>query len=188
MHSTGSGTRADRVELGRIARAHGLDGALLAVLHGEDTANLEAAAEVVLEGPPGSIPFQVLEITPSGQTMDGRPRVRLRLAGLTDREAAEVWKGARISIGEHQLLPLPEGEYYWRDLIGLACRLPDGTELGRIEEIWRTDSNDILVVRGPGGTRLIPALEELLVDVDPGAGHVTIDPPEGLVDPQPGGA
>ena len=36
MQSTGSGTRADRVELGRIARAHGLDGALLAVLHGED--------------------------------------------------------------------------------------------------------------------------------------------------------
>jgi len=185
MQSTGSVTRADRVELGRIARAHGLEGALLAVLHGEDTANLEAASEIILEGAGGSIPFQVLEVTASGRTTDGRARVRLRLAGLTDRQGAEAWKGARISIGEQQLLPLPEGEYYWRDLIGLVCQLPDGSELGRIEEIWRTGSSDILVVRGAGGMRLLPALEELLVRVDPDAGCITVDPPEGMLDPQP---
>lgn len=178
-----SGSPADAaVELGRVARPHGLDGCLLVVLHGEDPTNLVRAAEVTLDGGPGRLPFRVRRAEPAGQLRDRRARVRLWLEGIAVRERAEVWAGARVCIPESALPPLPEGEFYWRDLLGLVCRLPDGRALGVVEEIWPTGSNDVLVLREGARTLLVPALEEVLVRVDRDARTLWIDPPAGLLE------
>src|SRR5262249_22726364 len=113
------------VEVGRVERARGLDGHLLVRLHGDDPANLLGAPEVSLRGTPGSVPFRVLEAHDRG-----RARVELRLAGLATRELARDWAGASVWIADAALRPLPAGEYYQRDLIGLAVRTPDGSRLG----------------------------------------------------------
>jgi 16S rRNA processing protein RimM len=171
------------VELGRVLRAHGLDGTLLVALHGEDAANLIDAPRVLLRGSSGSLEVDVLDVRPIPFARARGARVRARLAGIDSRERAESWGGATLSIPEAALPALPEGEYYWRDLIGLACRTLDGRTLGRIEEIWPTGSNDVLVVRGEGATTLVPALHDVLVRVDLLAGEVCIDPPAGLLEP-----
>ncbi len=183
-------TLPSRVELGRVARAQGMDGTLLVLLHGGDAANLKAAPEVTLEGEPGAIPFHVLEVAPGRHQADGRLRVRLQLAGLDSRERAEAWVGAAVAIPETGLRPLPEGDYYWRDLIGLRCRTRDGTELGLLREIWPTPAHDVLVVGGTEDPVLLAATDDLLVSVDTDAGELVVDPPEGtfdLLDAGPGG-
>ena len=176
-------TLPSRVELGRVARAQGMDGTLLVLLHGDDAANLKAASEVTLEGEPGAIPFHVLEVAPGRPQADGRLRVRLQLAGLDTRDRAEAWVGAAVSIPETGLRPLPEGDYYWRDLIGLRCRTRDGTELGVLREIWPTPAHDVLVVGEGEDPVLLAATDDLLVSVDIEAGELVVDPPEGLFDP-----
>ncbi len=177
-----AGPTSTRVELGRIARPHGLDGGLLVVLHGDDPANLIRATELTLVGTPGVITFGVRRSSVAGAQRDGRARVRVWLDGLTRREQAEAWSGAGVAVPETALAPLPEGEYYWRDLIGLRCRLPDGTVLGVVEEIWPTGANDVLVVREGDRTVLVPALDEVLVRVDAPRGELWIEPPAGLLD------
>jgi 16S rRNA processing protein RimM len=49
-------------------------------------------------------------------------------------------------------------------------------------EVYELASADLLAVRGPGGTRHIPFLQSIVVEVDAEAGKLIIDPPEGLLD------
>ncbi len=178
--SAGDGGDAS-VDLGRVVRPHGFDGTLLIELYGDDPANLLAAEAVTLSGEPGTIPFRVRCAREAGFSQ-GHARVRMALNGLDSRERAEAWSGARLLIPEQTLRPLPEGEFYWRELLGLRCRLPDGRDLGVIEEIWPGAQNDVLVVRAGSRTRLVPALHQLLVRLDRAAGELWIDPPAGLLE------
>lgn len=167
------------VELGRIKRPHGLDGGLLVALHSDDAANLHGASQLVLSGTPGDVPFGVRRIEVNGRS------ARIWLDGMIDRTSAERWAGAAVCIPEAALPALPDGEFYWREIIGTRCRLPDGQTLGTVREIWPTGSNDVLVVEGASGTVLVPATEEVLVRLDRAAGELWIDPPAGLLDEEP---
>jgi 16S rRNA processing protein RimM len=166
----------DWVEIGRVERARGLDGSLLVGLHAGDPANLLAAPEVSLQGRPGRIPFRVLAARDRGGA-----RVELRLAGLGTRELAREWTGASVSIERAALPPLQEGEYYLRDLVGLAVHTLDGRCLGHVREIWPTAGHDLLVVATPGEPVLVPAIEPVIARVDLAARAIWIDPPAGLI-------
>ncbi|MDD2338435.1 MAG: ribosome maturation factor RimM, partial [Geobacteraceae bacterium] len=78
--------------------------------------------------------------------------------------------------------PLPEGEYSWCDLIGLVLQKEGGETLGELVDIFETGSNDVYVVTA--GTReiLIPATEEVVLNVDLDAGRMIVRPPDGLMD------
>ena len=191
MLGSGSNDRATRkgvdpeswVEVGRVLRPSGLDGSLLVRLHGEEPDNLLKAPRVQLSGGPGSIPFAVREAEPASPSRDGRARARLSLEGVETRERCESWTGASVAIPEAALPALPDGEFYWRDILGLQARLPDGRVLGAVEEIWPTAGHDLLVIGNGVDRFLIPAAPPLLGRVDPAAGCVWIDPPPELLEP-----
>ncbi len=172
----------DWIEIGRVRRAHGLEGALLIALHGAEPDTLLGLDEIALVGDPGRIPFAVVSATDRGPGRDGRARVELRLRGLGSRDRAERFRGCAVAVPPGALPPLPEGEFYHRDLIGLRVRGVDGADLGEIEELRSTRGPDLLVVRSGRRRLLIPAVDEILVRIDPGAGEVVIDPPSGLLD------
>jgi 16S rRNA processing protein RimM len=177
----GSGVgRSDWVEVGQVLSTRGRDGELLVGLYGDDPANALAAPRLRLDGDPGALEFAVVEFERRGAARDGSARVSVKLEGLTESERASAWIGAVMSILEADLEPLPDGEYYWRDLLGLTCITTDGERLGVVEEIWPTGSNDVLVVRGAGCQLLIPALREVVLSVDPDAGELRVLLPEGL--------
>ena len=107
----------------------------------------------------------------------------LQFEGLTDRDGAESLRGAYIEIDEADLQPLPEGEYYIHDLIGLRVVTSDGDEVGTLEEVLQTGSNDVYVVRRPGQKDLlVPAIDGVMGDVDLAARTLTIEPVPGLFD------
>lgn len=170
------------VEVGRVLRPFRRDGSLFVELYGEDLSNLLAAEQVRLEGRPGEIPFRIREVLATGAGRTGSARAHLWLEGLTSYERADFWRGAHLSLLEAAIQPLPEGEFYWREIIGLRARLLDGRDVGRVEEVWPTGSNDVLVVRDGAHQYLVPALRELLVRVDLPAGEIWLDPPAGLLE------
>ncbi len=170
------------VEIGWLLRPKGRQGGLLVELHGEELKNLLEATEVRLEGAPGEIPFRIREAQAAHPSRAGNARAHLRLSGLTSREQVEEWQGARISLPEAAIQPLPEGEFYWREILGLRALLADGSELGRVEEIWSTRANDVLVVCKGARRNLVPALREFLVRVDLEAGEIWLDPPPGIIE------
>ena len=74
-----------------------------------------------------------------------------------------------------QLAALPNGEYYWADLIGLTVTTLSGVSLGRVIRLLETGANDVLVVQGDR-ERLIPYVFGVIVrTVDLEAGRMVVD-------------
>ena len=101
-----------------------------------------------------------------------------RLKGYADRDAARALVGAEIAVRRDQLAEIPEGEYYWADLVGLQVVTVSGTELGVVDHLIETGANDVLVVVGER-ERLIPFIRNkvvVAVDLDRGEMRVDWDP------------
>ena len=110
--------------------------------------------------------------------LDGRSHgkgVIARLAGCTDRDQAAALVGREIAVERNQL-PEPEaGDYYWTDLEGLRVQTVGGLELGRVDHLFETGANDVLVVLGER-ERLIPYVwGEVIRSVDLDAGVLVVD-------------
>jgi 16S rRNA processing protein RimM len=159
-----------------------LDGGLLVALHSDDPANLLDAPTIALRGLPGTIPFRVASAESVGAGPGGRYRLRLFLEGVDSRDRALAWAAAAVLVPPGTLAALPEGEFYWRDLIGLHVRSADGATLGRIAEIVATGSADVLVIRREGRRDLLlPVVAEWIVRLERERGELWLDPPAELI-------
>jgi len=107
----------------------------------------------------------------------------LKLAGCDDREAAEKLRGTLVQIPREMAVPLEEGEYYEHQIIGLAVWAVDGEPLGKVVEILYTGANDVYVVQSTASDRreiLLPAIKDVIVEIDLAGGRMVVQVPEGL--------
>ena len=105
----------------------------------------------------------------------------LKFAGYHDRAAAESLRGALIQIPIEEAMPLEEDEYYLYQIVGLAAWTVQGEYLGNVREVLATGANDVYLIRGPKGDILLPAIEEVIREVNLEAGRLTVTLLEGLV-------
>lgn len=106
----------------------------------------------------------------------------LTLTGFDNINQVLDLVGGELCLLPEQLPDTDEGEYYWRDLLGLAVVTDCGKALGSISNILETGANDIYVVTGQGREYLIPAVASVVNNVDLAAKTMTITPLEGLLD------
>ena len=109
----------------------------------------------------------------------------IKLAGYDSREASAVLIGNNIGIDRSRLEPLPEGDYYWLDLIGLSVVNLEGVILGKVDHLLETGANDVLVVHSGssqdareennGEQRLLPWTPNVVTRVDLESGVMTVD-------------
>ncbi len=98
-----------------------------------------------------------------------------RLEGCGDRDQAAQLMAATIAVHRDQLAPTRPGEYYWNDLQGLRVNNVQGVELGRIDHLFETGSNDVMVVKGDR-ERLIPYIwGDVVCRVDLDSGLMLVD-------------
>ena len=94
---------------------------------------------------------------------------------VADRNQVAEWTNADIAINRSELPPLPEGEYYWVDLIGLEVRTESGQPLGKVDHMMETGANNVLVIKGDR-ERLVPyVMEHVVKKVDLQSGSMTVD-------------
>lgn len=98
-----------------------------------------------------------------------------RLEGCEDRDQAAALVGLEIRIRRDQLPRLEADEFYWADLIGLSVETLEGIPLGRVNRVFATAANDVLVVKGDR-ERLVPFVrDQIVTDVNPGRGRIRVD-------------
>jgi 16S rRNA processing protein RimM len=110
----------------------------------------------------------------------GRDFFILQLGGVDDRNAAERLRGCSVWMPSETMRKLPEGEYYWRDIIGLQVLTEEDEILGRIESVFPTGGNDVYVCRGGGREILLPAIEEVVRKIDTDRGVMVVRLLKGL--------
>lgn len=112
---------------------------------------------------------------PDAETRRHGRQILARLARDDTRESAQRWVGRDIAVQREQFAPLPPGEYYWADLIGLRVVTLRGEELGVVTELLETGANDVLVVQG-AREHLIPYVKHSVVrEVDVARGVICVD-------------
>jgi 16S rRNA processing protein RimM len=106
----------------------------------------------------------------------------LAFEGHENVNDVEQWKNGILKVSEEQLAELPEGEYYFHQIIGCKVFTVDGEEVGVVKEILTPGANDVWVVQTEDGKDvLIPYIEDVVVDVSVDKKEVVIDPLEGLL-------
>src|SRR4051812_7127974 len=152
-----------RLEIGRVAKAHGLRGEVVIVPITNQPDRFEAGAQVWCNDAP-----MVIETS--------RPHqggFLVRFAGVDDRNAADLLRGATVS-AEPTGVAVP-GEVWVHEVIGAEVRDRAGRTLGRVVAVEANPAHDLLVLDdGP----LIP----MVFVVEHDAGTVIVDLPEGLLD------
>ncbi len=97
-----------------------------------------------------------------------------KLAGIADRDEAFRLKGSTIAVPRDELPAPGEDEYYWSDLIGLEVENLQQLPLGRIDSLFETGANDVMVVKGER-ERLIPFIDQVVREVDLAARRMVVD-------------
>jgi 16S rRNA processing protein RimM len=107
----------------------------------------------------------------------------LKFKGIDDANAAEPLLNQELSIPLSELATLPPDSYYQHDILGLQVLTLDGQDLGQIVEIIVTGSNDVYTIKNPEGSQvLIPAIKDVVKQIDLIRRTMYIDPLPGLLD------
>jgi len=141
--------------------------------------------EVVTDFPQRFTPSSKIYINRRLMTIDStewrKGKVIIKLDTIDSIEDAQRLWGQPVEIHHSQLKPLPEGQYYHFQLIGLEVWTTQGELLGNITQILAAVSNDNYVVHGARGEILIPAIEDVVKSIDLNQGHIVVDAIKGLL-------
>jgi 16S rRNA processing protein RimM len=149
--------------LGKIGAVYGIKGWLK--IH-----TFTDEADAIFDYAPWSL--KLGEKTQSATVVDWRRHnngLIAKLDGINDRDDAQRYVGMEIIVTKDSLPELPDGEFYWKDLIGMTVVTTKGYDLGKVSDMMETGSNDVLVVKANvkdafgKKERLIPFIESQVV-------------------------
>ena len=163
-----TGTAGERLVVAQVRGFHGLRGAVrLESLTDRAEERFAPGARLYAEGT--DAPLTVVESKPDASGW------RARFAEVPDRTAAEklrdVYLEAVVAPGE----ALPEGEFYWHQVIGAGVWDVDGTELGAVKDVYRAGGAEVLLVSGPAGELDVPVVRTVIRVFEPGQGRIVVD-------------
>jgi 16S rRNA processing protein RimM len=111
-----------------------------------------------------------------------RDSVILKFAGFETRSDAQALVGQVLLVPDSEAVRLPADTYFWHQIVGLKVQTVAGEDLGTVAEILRTGANDVYVVRGAKPREvLIPAVADVVREIDLERGVIVIEPMEGLL-------
>jgi 16S rRNA processing protein RimM len=166
------------VAIGEIGRPHGLQGEVRVTPLTDRPERFETLRECVL--------WNIAD--------DRREPCRVRtarrhgaglvvaIAGCETPEAAAALTGRLLAVPEAAALPPPEGHFYPWQLEGCRVLTEDGREIGRVLRVETAPAQDLWVIGDETREHLVPAVPEIVRDVDLNGRRVVIRPPDGLLD------
>jgi 16S rRNA processing protein RimM len=169
--------RSETILLGKVVATHGIKGQLRIAVYSGEFETILSLSSLMLKGPDGRM--ETFEVAASA--VHGK-KLLVALKGYGSIDQVQHLVGRELYATRSQMPELTEGEFYWCDLLGLTVMTLEGELLGRLADIIATGSNDVYVVKNDGREYLIPALEDVVLDIDLDKGKMTISPPEGLLD------
>jgi 16S rRNA processing protein RimM len=168
-----SGEAAKKVRVARIGAAHGVRGEVKLWPFTEDP--LAVAEYGPLETEDGKRQIEIESVRPA------KDHLVARIAGVDDRDAAELLRNIDLFIPRDRLPPIEDDDtYYYADLIGLAAVAPDGAAVGTVLALHNFGAGDVIEIApvGGGAALMLPFTEAIVPEVDVMGGRVVVVVPE----------
>jgi 16S rRNA processing protein RimM len=146
----------DFVEVGRVGRPHGLDGAFVVERGSDDDRRFAVGSTLYVDGMPA-------EVVLFRRVGGGRRAIAL------DRP---VERGQVLAVRRSELPPPEPDGFYVFELVGLSVEL-EGRAIGRVRDVLPGAANDNLELTD--GT-LVPLVEDAIAKVDLDAGRILLNP------------
>lgn len=164
------------IEVGKIKGPHGLKGEVEVVNLTDDPGRFRPEARIFasIEEKKKS-----LVVERSRQATKG---LLIKFRGIETRSQAEELDKALLEIPVSEAAALPRNTYWRHDIIGLKVYTSQGEFLGTISGIIETGSNDVYVVQTDSEEVLIPAIKDVIKEVDLAGKKMTIEPLPGLLE------
>ena len=173
---TGSPSTGEPVFLvvGKLRRPHGLHGAIL----------MDMLTDFPERLIPGKIVYLGIEFNPIiiGSIRNHGRSFLVNFENLTKREDVDSLRNQYVHVRTEDCPPLPEGEYYHHQLIGLSVIDEQGNALGTFNAILETGANDVYIIRPQEGPDiLLPAIESVIQKIDLIDHVMYVNVPPGLI-------
>lgn len=141
-----------------LRRPHGLKGEVAVSLETDFPERLQKGTRIYLGEE--HAPVTIASRRPHGAGL------LLAFEELPGLEAVNSFRNVPLFVPVADRPPLPEGEYYQHQLLGMQVVEEDGSMLGTLTEILSTGANDVYVVRSPEGVELLlPAIQDVVQQV-----------------------
>ena len=164
-------TPDQNVVVGRVVGASGLRGELKVEILSDVPDRFAVGAVLYLDGEKAHVE----------KVRSRKGGVVVKLDVVKDRTQAESRRGSQLTVPESDARPLEEGSYYHFQIVDIDVWTDAEEHLGKVTEILATGSNDVYVVRDAIGREvLVPALKDVVREVDLGERRMVVRLPEGL--------
>ncbi len=161
----------DRIKVGKITTAVGIKGEVKVYPYTDDPERFEEL-ESVYAGD------DVMDID---MVRYQKNLVILKFKGVDDRNAAEALRDRYLTIDRSELRELDEDEYFIFDLIGLEAVDREGNHIGVVSDVIQNTAQDLYEIKKDDGSKyLVPAVYEIVTDIDINSGIMKIAPIDGL--------
>ena len=147
----------DLVRVGRVGRAHGVDGAFVVEQASDDPSRFSVGAHLIADG-------RRAEVVLARRVGGGRVAIKL------DRAVA---RGAELAVRRDELPALPADSYYVADLIGMEVVDEEGGRVGSVADVLPGPANDVLELNTG---LLLPLVEDCVREVDRASRRILLNP------------
>lgn len=160
------------IQIGKIVNTHGIRGDVKVLPLTDDTKRFEALEYVFI----GDEKLK-MNIDKVGYI---KGNVLLKFKNYDNINDVEKFKNTDIWVDEKNKVKLPQNTYFIHDIIGLDVYLVDGTCLGKVKDVLQPGANDVYVVKNNGKEYLIPAIKDVVKEVNIDESKIIIEPLEGM--------
>lgn len=171
---------ARHIVVGRLRKPHGLKGELtLYPLTDAPDDTLAEGRDVWILGLDGEIVAGPVRLE---RSRSYHREWLVKFAGVDHRDQLDPWRGLFVGVPAATLPPLADDEVYLSELAGFSVRLPDGTPLGLVSDVYELPAGVTIEVQGPRREFLLPYRKEFVQRVERSERRLVVTPPAGLVE------
>ncbi len=110
--------------------------------------------------------------------------VYIKLEGVATRDDAERLRNSLVYIDREHAAQIDDSSYYYYDIMGCTVKTEQGDTIGTVFDIQNAGSCDVYCVRPAGssdGELLIPAVHDVVKNIDIGKKEIYIEALDGLL-------
>ena len=144
------------LKVGIAVKPQGVRGEIKVVPLTDDPSRFKSLKQAIIDG----VPHKILNVRIVAN------EVFVTLSGVSDRTAAEAFRGKFLYVDRADAIVPEEGSYFIADLIGVKVVTESGEELGVISEITEGKTDVIWIVTPNGKKAAFPFLKRVLSSVD----------------------